>query len=441
MRLTAWLPLAALSALALCGAATRPRYGGTLRVEVRAAPAAFDPAADTGPLASLVFESLIRLDDAGTPQPCLALSWQHEGAGKRWQFTLRPGVKLHDGSPLTPAAVMSALQAALPDSVVAVSGDAVVIRAEHGISSLLLDLAHRRVLSTGPFRLTTFDPGHHATFAANEDYWGGRPFLDAIEVQLGRGLRDQLVDLELGKTDVAEIAPADMRRASEHNRTVWSSGAVNLIALAFAPGRTTGAENARLREALALAINRAAMHSVLLQKQGEATAALLPQWLSGYAFVFPTTPDLVRARALASSMPPTARTITLTYDPSLRAGRSLAERTAVNARDAGLVVQVSPQNAQVDARLVEVRVRSLDPAGALAGLAAALGLEVAAAPATSAALYEEERKLLDGYRVIPLFQLPDLYGAASRVRVGPSPAITRLGDWCFDNVWLSGTAP
>ncbi len=219
MRLTAWLPLAALSTLALCGAATRPRYGGTLRVEVRAAPATFDPAADTGPLASLVFEPLVRLDDAGTPQACLALSWQHEGAGKRWQFTLRPGVKLHDGAPLTSAAVVSALQAAMPDAVITANGDAVVIRAEHGISTLLLDLAHRNFLSTGPFRLTAFDPGHHATFAANEDYWGGRPYLDAIEVQLGRGLRDQLVDLEVGKTDVAEIAPADLRRASEHSRT------------------------------------------------------------------------------------------------------------------------------------------------------------------------------------------------------------------------------
>jgi hypothetical protein len=91
--------------------------------------------------------------------------------------------------------------------------------------------------------------------------------------------------------------------------------------------------------------------------------------------------------------------------------------------------------------LVEVRVGSLDPASALASLAAALGLEAPSSAATTTALYEEERKLLDGYRVIPLFQLPDFYGVASRVRMGQLPAITRLGDWRFDNVWLSGTAP
>jgi peptide/nickel transport system substrate-binding protein len=442
MRLSAWLPLAALSALAVAGAATRPHYGGTLRVEMRAAPAVLDPAAaDAVPLATLAFETLVRLDEAGAPQPCLALSWQHDAAAKRWQFTLRPGVKLHDGSPLTAAAVAASLQTTLPGATVAATGDAVIaIHANRPMPDLLLDLAHNGWLGTGPFRLTAFEPGRRATFVANEDYWGGRPFLDAIDVQLGRSLRDQLADLELGKADVVEIGPADLRRASAHGRTVWSSAVVSLIALVFAP-----APDRRLRESLALSIDRAAMHAVLLQKQGEPTAALLPQWISGYAFAFPTAPDLARARELANALPSATRTLTLTYDPSMRVARSLAERVAVNARDAGLAVEVSPQNPHADVRLVEVRLASLDPAQALAGLAAALGLQDAAAPAESAsspaALYESERKLLEGCRAIPLFQLPLLYGTASRVRVHTSPAITRLGDWRFDNIWLAGTAP
>jgi peptide/nickel transport system substrate-binding protein len=181
---------------------------------------------------------------------------------------------------------------------------------------------------------------------------------------------------------------------------------------------------------------------VLLQKQGEATAALLPQWISGDAFAFPTVPDLPRARALANALPPAARALTLSYDPGMRAAQSIAERVAVNARDAGLTVKVSAQNPHADVRLVEVRVNSLDPAQALAGLAAGLGLpapdESAASPA---ALYESERKMLEDFRVVPLFQLPVIYGAAARVHLYAPPPITRLGDWRFDNVWLSGTPP
>ena len=55
-----------------------------------------------------------------------------------------------------------------------------------------------------------------------------------------------------------------------------------------------------------------------------------------------SAPDLARARELVAALPPAARTFTLSYDPATRAARSLAERIAVNARDAGLIVQVAP---------------------------------------------------------------------------------------------------
>jgi peptide/nickel transport system substrate-binding protein len=415
---------------------------------MRATPAALDPTApDAAPLASLVFENLVRLDATNTPQPCLAVSWQHDAPAKHWQFNLRPGVSFQDGSPLTAAIVAAALQTALPAATVAATGEAVTIRANHPLPDLLLELAYNGLVfarnaaggwvGTGPFRPTAFEAGRHVTFAANEAYWGGRPFLDSIEVQLGRGLRDQLADLELGKADVVEVSPTDLRRASDRGRTIWSSAATSLIALVFAPVR---GDDPRLREALALSIDRAAMHTVLLQKQGEPTAALLPQWISGYAFAFPAAPDLGRARALANALPPAARALTLTYDPATRTTRSLAERVAVNARDAGLAVQVSPQNPRADARMVEVQLSSLNPDRALAALATALGLEAPAASASPQTLYESERKLLDGFRVIPLFQLPMLYAASTRVRVY-GPPIAKLGEWRFDDIWLSVTAP
>jgi len=419
-------------------------------MEMRATPAALDPAAaDAAPLASLVFEPLVRLDANGAPQPCLAISWQHDASAKRWQFNLRPGVKFHDGLAMLSAAVAASLQPALPGAALTASGDAILIRTGRPEPGLLLDLAHNGLIfahdagggfvGTGPFRVASWEPGRRATLSANADYWGGRAFLDTIEVQMGRGLRDQLVDLEVGKTDVAELGPAELRRASGQGRTVWSSAPVRLIALVFSPGRPA---DPRLREALALSIDRAAMHSVLLQKQGEITAALLPQWLSGYAFAFPTAPDLARARALAAELPASARSLALGYDPAIAGGRAIAERVAVNARDAGLAVPVSPQNPQSDLALVELRVPSLDAARALAGIVLSAGLEAPQpdGPAPEA-LYASERRLLEDFRVIPLFHLPDLYGAAGRIRVFQPPPVARLGEWRWETVWLSGTAP
>jgi peptide/nickel transport system substrate-binding protein len=450
MRLSAWFPLAALSAwAAVGGAATRPHYGGLLRVETRIAPAALDPTKpDTAPLASLVFEPLVRLDAAGVPQPCLAISWQHDASARHWQFNLRPGVKFQDGFPLVAAAVAASLEPVLPGSTVTAANDAVVVRSERSMPDLLLDLAHNGLVfahdaegsltGTGPFRLTAWEPGRRATFAASHEYWGGRPFLDAIEVQMGRPLRDQLVDFEIGKADIAELGPAEVRRAPERGRVVWTSAPINLVALVFGRGR---AEDPRVRQALTLSIDRAAMHNVLLQRQGDISAAVLPQWLSGYAFIFPSAPDAARARILTAALPAQARTLTLAFDPAIAAGRSLAERIAVNARDAGLVLQLSAQNAQADVRLVQIRMPSLDAAQSLSAVASALGLDETPAASSPEALYEAERILLEGCRVIPLFHLPEIYGVSDRVHDFMPPAVTRMGDWRFENLWLAGAAP
>src|SRR5260370_8658367 len=108
---------------------------------------------------------------------------------------------------------------------------------------------------------------------------------------MGRPLRDQAGDLDLGKADVVELGPNELRRQPA-DRRVWSSSAVRVLALLF----NSRFDGARVREALALAVDRSAIHRVLLQRQGEISGALLPQWLSGYAFLFPAAPDLGPAR-------------------------------------------------------------------------------------------------------------------------------------------------
>jgi len=154
------------------------------------------------------------------------------------------------------------------------------------------------------FVITHWEAGRRAVYEADENAAAGRPFLDTVEIELARALREQSIDLELGKTDVVELGPAELRRQPA-GRKVWGSAPVRLVALVFGPR----VEDARIREALALAVDRAAIHNVLLQRQGEVSAALLPQWLSGYAFLFPVAADAARARALVAGIPAAARAI------------------------------------------------------------------------------------------------------------------------------------
>jgi hypothetical protein len=282
------------------------------------------------------------------------------------------------------------------------------------------------------FSITRWEAGRRAVFAADENAPGGRPFLDAVEVEMARSPRDQAIDLDVGKADLIEIPPVEARRQPASRRT-WSSQPVRVLLLLFGARM----DDARAREALALAVDRTAIFNVLLQRQGEISGALLPQWLSGYAFAFNAASDAARARALAASLPAQARSFSIGVEEA--ALRPIAERIALNARDAGLAVTLVPQASAADVRLLEVRIGSADPAHALAGMAAALGLPAPPRAESPDALYNAERSLLDGFRVVPLFHLADVYGVAARVR--GAPGISPLGEWRLENVWLEGGRP
>jgi ABC-type transport system substrate-binding protein len=282
------------------------------------------------------------------------------------------------------------------------------------------------------FTITEWTGGRRAVYAADENAAGGRPFLDSVEIQLGRPLREESFDLELGRADVVEVGPNELRRP-QTSRRVWSSMPVRIVALAFGPR----VDDARIREALSLAVDRPAIHAVLLQRQGEISGALLPQWLSGYSFLFPAAADVTRARSLIGATPPSSRSLTLAVaDPALR---QIADRVAVNARDAGLNVNVISAPSGGDVQLAEARITTSDPAKALAQVASAFGLAEPQTGVSAEALYTAERTLLDGFRVVPLFHLPYSYGVSPRVKGGSG--ITPLGEWNFGNLWLGTDKP
>ena len=283
------------------------------------------------------------------------------------------------------------------------------------------------------FAPAQWDAPGHAVYSAEEKAPGGRPFLDAVEIQMGRRPGDQTIDLDLDRADVVEIEATEPRRSAAARNRVWSSSPVRLLALVFG----ARIEDPRIREGLALAVDRTAIHNVLLQRQGEISGGLLPQWLSGYAFLFPAAQDVARARALVAAAPPAARTLSLAVpDP---AHRRIADRIALNARDVGLALGAAPLNSIADLRLIEVRIESFEPARALAAMAAELGLAEPPRADSPEALYAAERALLEGFRVVPLLHLPDVYGVNPRVK--GAPGVSPLGEWRFQNLWLEPARP
>jgi len=356
--------------------------------EIPSSPAALEAKARLIPE---VYETLIRLDAEGNPQPWLATSWTHDAARKRWVFTARPNVHLQDDTIWTPAAASLEVSDDRPIERIlrdlARPWNAIVVRGADG-----------SLLGTGPFRITKWESGQTATLVAFAGYWHGRPFLDSIEIQMNCDPRDQAQDMRLGKADCVD-APAGTRNGP----------ADTIVALVFESTRAT----AEIREAISLAIDRVAIRRVLLKDKGEISGALLPQWLSGYAFLFDNKRDAARAHQLGAGAAP----LNLAYDRQDAVLRPIAERISVNAMEVGITMRPGPGSA--DVRLVALPVTSPDGFAALADMAVLLKVPLASSGWSAADRYQAERTMVDGAHVLPLFQLTRSWNVAPGVHNWP----------------------
>src|SRR5579863_4943048 len=374
--------------------ARRPRYGGTLRVEIGPAMSSLDPAVGAA-----------NPEDAAAKEQLDALVYDHRNADGAW------------------------------------AGD----------------------VGSGAFRVTAWEAGKRASLAANDDYHGGRPFVDSIEIGLGRSARERLLDLELNKTDFAEIAPEQARIAADRGVRISRSQPDELLALVF-PIAGDGKDDVRVREAIARAVDRAAIVNFILQKEGEPAGGLLPQWSSGTAFLF-STETVARGAKEIQLQISTSPKLVLGYDSADTLEQAVAERIVVNAKEAGisLVSRAMPapggasalrerqvENSKqrgdpnhVDARLVRLRMPSPRPNVSLAAFIDKLGplAGIVDSPLPESAspedIYYCERSIMNSGLVVPIVWMPQVYGISARVRDWKQPAAGET--WPLSDVWLDLT--
>ena len=154
--------------------------------------------------------------------------------------------------------------------------------------------------------------------------------------------------------------------------------------------------------------------------------------LSGYGFAFSTDADLRQARHEREQVRAAANW-TVRYDANDSVARLLAERVALNARDARIVLQPTAGGSG-DLRLVRIPLASADPWIALTEVASALRMEMPKVNGdTVEDLYSAEQALLAGQRVIPLFHLPAEWASSPALK-GWIPGAD--GSWRLDEVWV-----
>lgn len=250
----------ALGLAALPGQAQSPRRTGRLIVAADSEPRNLNPAivASNGVffVASKVVEQLAETDEAGPDglRPLLATAWEGSADGLSATFTLRQGVRWHDGEPFTSADVaFSAMEvwkplqnigrgvltnlAAVdtPDAHTAVfrfsepTPFPLIRNALPVISHVLpkhryegTDIAQNPLntapIGTGPFRFAEHRPGEFYRLTRNDDWWGDGPFVDEL---LYRVLPDRAAAagaLEAGEISLAAFSMvplADLARIGQ----------------------------------------------------------------------------------------------------------------------------------------------------------------------------------------------------------------------------------
>lgn len=198
-----------------------PRRGGTLIVAADGEPRNLNPAmiASNGVfyVASKVIEPMAEMAADGGFAPRLATGWTASADGRAVTFTLREGVKWHDGKPFSAADVaFSAMEVwkklqnlgraifrdlemvETPDARTAIfrfanpvplqlienalpAVSAVLPKHVYEGTDIAANPANTKLVGTGPFRFAEHRQGEYYRLERNPDYWEqGRPFLDAI---------------------------------------------------------------------------------------------------------------------------------------------------------------------------------------------------------------------------------------------------------------------
>jgi peptide/nickel transport system substrate-binding protein len=317
--------LVAAALMPLTGPASAQKSGGVLKIYHRDSPASMSILEEATistvmPMMSVfnnlvVFDQHVAQNSLKSIVPDLAESWSWNSDGTELTFKLRHGVKWHDGQPFTAADVKCTFdllqgkaEAKLRvnprlswygnlDSVTASGDDTAVFHLKRAQPALLTLLAsgyspiypchvppaqmRQHPIGTGPFKFVEFKPNESIKLTRNPDYWKpGLPYLDGIEFTVVTNRSTAILGFIAGKFDMTfttEVTVPLMKDIANQNPTaicqvVPNNNSTNLLLNRTKPPF----DNADIRRAVMLALDRKSFIQILGEGQGDAGGAMQP---------------------------------------------------------------------------------------------------------------------------------------------------------------------
>jgi len=305
--------------------------GSELILAVSTEPPSLDPTTNAAAVIRLllqnnVYETLVRLDEAGKIVPALAHSWSISEDGRVYTFYLRPGVFFHSGEPCDAWAVARSFRRAMdpsrghvhPEYFQVLEGievvDALIVRfiLKNPDASFLTLLAlgdsvvvpdrddlGQNPVGTGPFKFASWQRGYALRLVRNQDYWDpARPKLSAVTFRFISDPVAQLMALRAGDVDVlVEVTPEIATSLQNDPNFTVLSGPQELVQIVAINKTRSPFSDLRVRQAMAMAVDRAQLIELVAQGFSSPVGSHIAPGAPFYAdmtWVYPHDPGKAR---------------------------------------------------------------------------------------------------------------------------------------------------
>lgn len=319
-----------------------------------------------------IFEGLVKPNSDGEMIPAVAEKYTLSEDGTTYTFTLREGVKFHNGQTVTAEDVVYSINrcAAVPEGqekplVAAFSAVKSVEALDE--KTVAVTIAQRDLefisymtaaiipadyenqdtapVGTGPFKFVSRTPQQDFVMERFEDYWGAPAWLDKVTYKICENADALVMNLNGGSIDLcAHLTSAQASQLNQNFQVL--EGTMNLVQAIYLNNQAKPFDNQLVRQALCYAIDRQGIMDMVADGHGTAvgssiypafTKYFLPELVDKYPH------DVAKAKELlAQAGYPDGFDMTISvpnnYQPHMDTGEVVAEQL----REAGINVTIQP---------------------------------------------------------------------------------------------------
>lgn len=319
-----------------------------------------------------VFEGLLKPDSDGNLVPAVASEYEVSEDGLVYTFTLRDGIKFHNGNPVTVADVKTSLETCADDS----SG-AALIPAFSNISSIdtpddktvVITLAEadpdflsyvagvkaaivpadndnpdNQPIGTGPYKYVSRSVQENIVMESFSDYWGGKPDIDNVTFKVCADMDSVVTNLNSGSIDMmAHLTTTQASQLSDDFEVV--EGTMNLVQGLYLNNSFEPFSNEKVRQALCYAIDRDEIINMVADGKGVKVGSsmfpnfkkyFMPELADAYTY------DVEKAKSLlAEAGYPDGFTFTITVPSNYPQHVDAAQIISEQLKEIGVTAEIN----------------------------------------------------------------------------------------------------